>query len=299
MRYLFFLLSVFIASQTFADTSQPLKSDQSAPRIIRFKWRPPNARPLPYSLIEPEDQHQIVLFPGVEKGGKYPVAVGFHGTYKSDKPPREYRFLRVVRKVVEEMISAKEIPPLVLVLPAFRFKGQNWPDFDVRAFRKEIERRLEKEGVGADFFLMFGHSGAAGCGGDGLNRAHRMSPRAVGFFDTCLGRGWQREIRELKRQKIATVNVHSVETAGFRPRQRPEYQPDFDFGRAYGPLGIEPIECSKKHPGDKLRNQKYRCAATSDGVIRSFIVDTGEGPKAHSAAVPVGLRYFLKEFARK
>ncbi len=299
MRYPVFIALAFVASQAFADTSPPSKNEQPEPRVIRFQWRPPNARPLPYSLTEPEDQHQIILFPGVEKGGKYPVAVGFHGTYKGDKPPREYRFLRVVREVVEEMVSTKEIKPLVLILPAFRFKGQNWPDFDVGAFRKEIERRLKKEGIGASFFIMFGHSGAAGCGGDGLNRAHRMSPRAVGFFDTCLGRGWQSEIRELKRKKIATVNVHSVETAGFRPRQRPEYQSDFDFGRAYGPLGIEPVKCPKKHPGDKLRNQKYRCAATSDGVIRSFVVDTGEGAKAHSAAVPVGLRYLLNEFVGK
>jgi len=87
-----------------------------------------------------------------------------------------------------------------------------------------------------------------------------------------------------------------VETAGFRPRQRPEYQSNFDFGRAYGPLGIIPIECPKEHPGVKLREQKYKCSSTKDGVVKSFVVDTGEGPKAHTEVLKVGLRYFLNKF---
>jgi hypothetical protein len=73
----------------------------------------------------------------------------------------------------------------------------------------------------------------------------------------------------------------------------------FDFGRAYGPLGLKPVECPKHHPGKKLRDQKYRCAATPDGTIKAFVVDTGEGPEAHSAAVPVGIRYLLKEYVGK
>jgi hypothetical protein len=309
MKSLIVITSLLMASAAFADeeaatpdgTNAPSeeKPAKAAPRIIRFQWTPPGARPAPYYLPEEEDQHQIVLYPGVEKGGKYPVAVGFHGTYKQGKPPREYRFLRVAKEVVREMVASGEIRPIVLVLPAFRFMGQNWPDFDVRAFRKEIERQLKNEGIGAEFFLMFGHSGAAGCGGDGMNRAHLMSPRAVGFFDTCLGRGWQEEIPRLRSKKIAALNVHSVETAGFRPKQKIEYQTDFDFGRAYGPLGIEPVECPKEHPAEKLREQKFRCAATPDGIVRSFVVDTGEGPEAHSAAMPAGLRYFLKEFVGK
>ncbi len=274
-------------------------AEPTEPRVVRFAWRPPGTGAAPYDMAEPEDQHQIVIFPGVEKGGKYPVVVGFHGQPKRGKPPRDYRFGGVVTEVVGKMIADKEIPPVVLVLPVFRFKGQNWPGFDVKAFREEVTKRLVKEGLTPDFFVAFGHSGAAGCGGDGLNRAHRMSPRAVGYFDTCLGRGWQEEVPRLRNKKIKTVNIHSVETAGFRPRQRPEYQSGFDFGRAYGPLGIAPVDCPKKHPAKKLRDQKYRCAATPDSIIQSFVIDTGEGKDAHRAAVPVAIRYFLQEFVGK
>jgi len=68
---------------------------------------------------------------------------------------------------------------------------------------------------------------------------------------------------------------------------------------AYGPLGLKPVECPEHVPGEKLRDQEFRCSATPDGRIKGFVVDTGEGPPAHSAAVPVGIRYLLKEYAPK
>ena len=195
-----------------------------------------------------------------------------------------------------QLIESGRIRPAVLVVPVFRFVVQNWPRFDVAAFRKKVETVLRAQGIEADFFLAFGYSGAAGCGGDGLNRAHRMRPKAVGFFDTCLGKGWKEEIARLRQQGIPTLNIHSVETAGFRPRQRPEYQDWFDFGRAYGPLGLAPVPCPEDHPGGRLREQAYRCAATSDGVVEGFVVDTGEGLEAHRGALSVGTEYFLEKY---
>jgi hypothetical protein len=266
------------------------------PRVVTFKWRPPGAPAVSYEMPEPADQHRIVIFPGAVRGDGAPVVVGFHGQPKRGKAPRGYRFAGVVEEVVSGMIARGELRPVVLVLPVFRFHGGNWPGFDVKKLRAEVTRILSGEGIEAGEWFAFGHSGAAGCGGDGLNRAHRMKPKAVGFFDTCLGRGWQEEIPRLRKRGVATVNVHSVETAAFRPRQRPEYQSAFDFGRAYRPLGIDPVKCPASHPGERLRDQEYRCAATPDGVVRSFVVDTGEGVEAHRALLPVALRYFLAEF---
>ncbi len=264
--------------------------------VIRFSWRPPDGPPMCYDLEDPLDQHRIVLFPGVKPGGTYPVVVGFHGTYKN-KPPREYKFLRTVPGHVGTLIRDGEIRPVVLVLPAFRFRVLNWPGFDVVKFRAKVEGILKQRGLKASDWILFGHSGAAGCGGDGgLNQAWRLKPKVVGFFDTCLGRGWQKAVRELHRRKLDVVNIHTVETAGFRPKQRPEYQHTFDFGRAYAPLGMKPVKCPAHTPGTRLRDQEYRCAATPDGVVRAFVVDTGEGKAAHSAAVPVGIRYLLKEY---
>ncbi len=264
--------------------------------VIRFPWRPPNGPLISYNLPDPEDQHRIVLFRGVKPNGTYPIVVGFHGTYKN-KPPREYKFLRTVPGHVGKLIRDREIQPVVLVLPAFRFRVLNWPKFDMAKFRAKVESILKQRGIKAGHWILFGHSGAAGCGGDGgLNQAWRIKPKVVGFFDTCLGRGWQKAVRELHRRKVDVVNIHSVETAGFRPRQRPEYQHTFDFGRAYKPLGLKPVKCPNHTPGEKLRKQKYRCAATPDGVVKAFVVDTGEGPPAHSAAVPVGIRYLLRKY---
>ncbi len=264
--------------------------------VVRFPWRPKEGPGGAYRLDAPEDQHRIIVYPGVEPGGTYPVVVGFHGQPKPGKLPRDYRFLEKVPKIIGEMVDARQLRPFVLVLPVFRFYGQNWPGFHVRSFQKEVDKQLKKLGIGTVDWYLFGHSGAAGCGGEGLNLAHEIGAKGVGFFDTCLGDEWQEAIRQLRRRKIPTVNIHSVETAGFRPRQRPEYQSGFDFGRAYEPLGLKPVACPATHPGSRLRKQPYRCAATEDGIITAFVVDSGEGKTAHEALLPIAIRYFLSKF---
>ena len=264
---------------------------------IRFQWRPPGSPPAPYRLDDPLDQHRILIYPG-SATSSYPVLVGFHGQPKRGKPPRNYKFGNKVIKKITERYKKKEIGPLVLVLPVFRFMGQNWPSFDAKEFRRFVENTLRKNDISTENWYAFGHSGAAGCGGDGLNRAHRMNPYAVGFFDTCLGRGWQDQVRQLDQLRISTINIHSVETAGFRPKQRPEYQSWFDFGRAYAPLGIEPVKCPAKHPGKRLRTLEYRCASTQNGSVKAFVVDTGEGLEAHESLLEVALDYFLDQFFR-
>jgi hypothetical protein len=276
-----------------------VKKDQSSPvepRILRFSWRPPGGPAVSYQMLDSEDQHRIVIYPGIKPEASYPVVIGFHGQPKRGKDPRNYKFLQNVPKIVDELAASGKFRPFIFVLPVFRFEGQNWPVFDMRGFRSKVEKILAAKGIGVEAVLVFGHSGAAGCGGDGLNTAHKMSPAAVGFFDTCLGKGWQGQIRMLKKNRIPTVNIHSVETAGFRPRHRPEYDSNFDFGRAYGPLEIEPIACPKRTPGARLRNQKYRCAATADGIVRGFVVDSGEGAEAHEALLPLAISYFFEEF---
>jgi hypothetical protein len=276
---------------------QPAAAD---PGDIRFEWSPPRAPALPYDLPDPRDQHRIVLMPGVEKGGSYPVLVGFHGQPARGKLPRDYGFAPVVEKTVREMVESKQAPPLVLVMPVFRWDGQNWPAFDPRAFKVKVEALLAERGIKGSQWYAFGHSGAAGCGGRGLNEAHLLQPRAVGFFDTCLGKAWGAEVKELYRRGMHAVSVHSVETAGFEPRQKPEYQAGFDFAQAYAQRDIRLNGgCPKPHPGDRLRKQKFNCAGTRDGLARAFVVDTGEGEAAHTALLPVALRYFILEYVAK
>ena len=277
------------------------KSDSTPtpePRTISFSWRPKMGPAAAYRLEETEDQHRIIIFPGAEHKGA-PVLLGFHGQPMRGKNPRDYLFASEVISVVREMIAAKEIPPVILVLPVFRFVGQNWPGFDIEAFKGRVNTIFQEQELTPGGWYLFGHSGAAGCGGDGLNQAHRIAPKAVGFFDTCLGIGWQEEAKALYAAKIRTVHLHSVETAGFRPKQRPEYQTTFDFGRAWGPLGIRPVDCPKVLPGAPLRKQPYRCAATANGIIEGYVVDTGEGVEAHKKLLPVALRYFLRRFVSR
>ena len=72
----------------------------------------------------------------------------------------------------------------------------------------------------------------------------------------------------------------------------------FDFGKVYAPIGLKPNEQCPDHDfAAPLRDQPYRCAADPDGVVHAFVVDTGEGQKAHDAVVPVALRYFLRNYA--
>lgn len=249
-----------------------------------------------YAAPAPEDQHHLVLTPGVARGGRYPVVMAFHGQPRRGQLPRDYAFARKVTETVLDLVERREIEPVVLVLPVFRYEGQNWPAFDLAAFGAELTRLLGEEGISGTGYLLFGHSAAAGCGGRGLNEAERLQPRAVGFFDTCVGPGLGQAVRALRRAEVPTLLLHSVETAGFRPRPPVEYVPDFDFGRVYRPLGLEPLaQCPTELPEAPLRSLPYRCAADAQGITRALVVDTGEGQEGHDAVVPVAVRYFLRQ----
>ena len=265
-------------------------------QTISFKWRPKIGSSAAYRMDAVEDQHRIILFDGAAKNTSPIVLIGFHGQPARNKNPGDYMFPGPVEAVVRKMISDKVIPPVILVLPVFRFVGQNWPGFDLVEFKKKIEEILSDRKIIPKRWLLFGHSGAAGCGGDGLNQAAQISPEAVGFFDTCLGAGWQDAVKALRAAKVPTVNLHSVETAGFRPRQHPEYKSNFDFGRAYAPLGLRPVKCPSLLPEAPLRDQPYRCAATPDGIVEAYVVNTGEGQEAHIRLLPEALSYFLRRF---
>ena len=281
-----------------SNSTQPPKPDPE-PRTLRFKWRPPGASARAYAMEETEDQHRIVLTRGVRSGGSYPALVALHGQPGRGQAPRDYAFPGTVENVTLGLVDARQIEPLILVIPVFRFEGKNWPAFDVAAFMAQVDRVLGAESITADRKLLVGHSAAAGCGGGGLNWVHEAHPAAVGFFDTCVGAGFMQEVRALRKQRVPTLIVHSVETAGFRPRPPVEYWPKFDFGRVYSPLGLEPVqECEAPLPDVPLRDQPYRCAADPDGIVRAFVVDTGEGQEGHDAVVPVALRFFLKQYAK-
>lgn len=247
-------------------------------------------------MEDPDDQHAIVLAPGIVTGNSVPVLIAFHGQPKRGEAPRGYAFPKTVTKTVLRAVAEGRAPPLVLVLPVFRYAGTNWPSFDLLLFRDEVERRLADLGLRSAGYYLIGHSGAAGCGGDGMNRAHRIRPLAVGFFDTCLGRGWRDEIHRLREANTPTLMIHSLETAAFSPRQPIEYSTTFDFGRAYGPAGLSAASCPGVLPRAPLRHQPFRCSSDEEGVTRAFVIDTGEGETGHNAVVPVALDYFLEQY---
>jgi hypothetical protein len=244
-------------------------------------------------MDEAEDQHQIVIPRKAPAGAAYPVLLAFHGQPRRGEAPRNYTFRARVLETVDLAVHRRVATPMIVVLPVFRYLGTNWPQFDVVAFKHEVERLLAAENVKANGYYVVGHSGAAGCGGDGMNRVHRMAPEAVGFFDTCLGRDWQEEVEHLGAARIPTLLIHSVETAGFSPRQPTEYMSTFDFGRAYGPLGLAPSECPTVKPSAPFRDQPFHCSADELGIVKGLIVDTGEGEEGHNAIVPIALEYFL------
>jgi hypothetical protein len=277
--------------------AEPPPASSSAPRTIHFAWRPPGSNPRLYMATEPEDQHRLVLPEGVTRRGRYRVVIAFHGQPKRGQAPRHYAFVRTVMETTLPLIERGEVEPLVLAIPVFRFEGQNWPDFDLTRFAEEIERQLQADEISISGFLLFGHSAAAGCGGRGLNEAARIHPVAVGFFDTCVGPGFGQAVGALRRDHVPTLLMHSVETAGFRPRQPMEYMPGFDFGKVYRPLGLAPTECPKDLPEAPLRPLGFRCAADPEGTTRALVVDTGQGQEAHDALIPVAVRYFLRQYA--
>jgi hypothetical protein len=275
-------------------SATPARDGGDELRVVRFAWRPPGGDEAAYAMADPEDQHRIVIIGGSSPDA-YPVVVALHGQPKRGQSPRSYSFAARVIDVARDLVSQGQVPPLVLALPVFRFRGLDWPSFDLAAFRGKVEDVMKEEGLAAKEFYVVGHSGAAGCGGDGLNRAHRMHPAAVGFFDTCLGAGWQNEIRELERARVPVSILQSVETAGVQPRQLREYDGRYDFGTVFRSVGLAPVECPSHVPDAPLRSQAFRCAADANGLTRAFVVDTGEGDEAHNALVSVAIAYFLRE----
>jgi len=265
-------------------------------RVLTFAWRPRGASPDAYFMSDPLDQHRIVLTRGVEPNHTYPVVIAFHGQPRRGEAPRTYRFLQTVSEVTRELVDEGAIAPVVLVTPVFRYQGQNWPKFELAEFLDRIREILLREQVRFQDVYVVGHSGAAGCGGAGLNRVDSIAPKAVGFFDTCVGAGFVRVVKALTRQGVPTMIVHSVETAGFHPRPRQEYDADFDFGRVYSSIGLAPSACPAQLPEVPLRPLEYRCASNDAGTTRALVLDTGRGQKAHDALVPVALRYFLRSY---
>ena len=247
-------------------------------------------------MTDVADRHRIVLAPSIARDQSYPVVIALHGQPHRAQDPRDYRFPETVTRAAESLWAHGDAQPFVLALPVFRFMGVNWPAFDLVLFRKALERQLTAEGIHTSSYYVLGHSAAAGCGGQGMNDAHRIAPAAVGLFDTCVGAGFRNEVRALRKAGIATLLIHSVETAGFRPRQRREYMTTFDFGKVYAPLGLAPSACPSRVPEAPLRPQPFRCAVDETGVLRAFVLDTGSGEEGHNAVIPVAFSYFVREY---
>jgi hypothetical protein len=287
------LVGAFVAAIARVAAPEPARPPL---RVVPFAWVPPGAPAASYEMSDAEDQHRLVLVGDVAPGGRYPVVVAMHGQPRRGEPPRSYAFVSVAIATAHDLVQRGEVRPFVLALPVFRYQGTNWPKFDLELFRGKVDEMLRADGLEASDHYVVGHSGAAGCGGDGMNRAHRLRPAAVGFFDTCLGAGFRSEVLALEQARIATWVIHSVETAGFSPRQPEEYAASFDFGRAYASLGLSPSACPARLPEKPLRQEPFRCAADHEGIVRALVVDTGEGETAHNALVPVALAFFLREY---
>lgn len=285
------------------DAALPLTVPAAVPTLdegtIRFAWKPTSAKATEYSMSDPEDQHRVILMRGVEKSRAYPVVVALHGQPRRGQAPRSYVFPRVVADEARELVRSRVIEPFVLVTPVFRFEGQNWPNFGLTEFMVEVRRILLEQGVVAGGTYYVGHSGAAGCGGGGLNRVAEASPTAVGFFDTCVGAGFVQQARALAKLGVPTLIIHSVETAGSQPRQPSEYDANFDFGRVYTRIGLHAAPCPTFLPDAPLRRLPFRCAINDTATTQALVIDTGAGEKAHEALVPVALRYFLSRYLNR
>ncbi len=267
--------------------------------VLHFAWRPVRGPAPAYAMEEPADQHTLAIVGGAGTGGgSYPVVVSLHGQPRRGQAPRDYQGPAKVLREVEDMVARALLPPLILALPVYRHLGQPWPGFDLGELRIKLDEVLASQGLVSRGYFALGHSAAAGCGGDGLNGAVRLRPSAVAFLDTCVGPDLGRAVRALREASIPTFLLHSVETAGFARRQPTEYMASFDFGQVYRPMGIAPISCDDTKPLHPLRDQPFRCAASPDGIVRAFVIDTGAGEAAHEEALLVGLRYFLSRAIR-
>ena len=277
----------------------PTVDAATAERTLTFSWKPAHASTREYEMSDPEEQHKILLTRGVREGNAYRVVVALHGQPRRGQAPRSYVFPRVVADVVRQLVNSNRIEPLILVTPVFRFEGQNWPQFELAQFMLEVRKVLAEHGLSIKGAYAVGHSGAAGCGGGGLNTVSDASLNAVGFFDTCIGAGLLQQVRALEKNRTVTLIIHSVETAGFQPRQPVEYDAHFDFGRVYSSVGLHRATCPLHLPEAPLRDLNFRCAVNDAGTTLALVVDTGQGEKAHEALVPVALRYFLQEYLAK
>jgi hypothetical protein len=264
---------------------------------LTFAWKPSSGPLNAYEMTDPRDQHQILLSPNLENTRIKPVIL-FHGQPRRGSRPRDYEFPRVVVKTVQQMLDHREIEPLILIIPKFRFEGENWPKFYLDEFLVQVNDQLSSKGIVLERPYVVGHSGAAGCGGAGLNFVAKVEPSAVGFFDTCIGPGFIDSVTELLRKRIPTLIVHSVETAGYRPKQRTEYLSSFDFGKVYRKVGLSPSACPNQLPDVPLRELEARCSTDETQNTLALVVDTGEGEAAHNAVVPVALRYFLRRYLK-
>lgn len=271
----------------------------TAERTLTFSWKPAHASAREYEMGDPEDQHKILLTRGVKEGNAYRVVVALHGQPRRGQAPRSYVYPRVAADVVRQLVKSNRIEPLILVTPVFRFEGQNWPKFELAEFMLEVRKVLSDSGLSIKGTYAVGHSGAAGCGGGGLNTVSDASLDGVGFFDTCVGAGFLQQVKALEKNRTPTLIIHSVETAGFQPPQPVEYDAHFDFGRVYSSAGLHRATCPLRLPEAPLRDLDFRCAANDAGTTLALVVDTGQGEKAHEALVPVALRYFLQEYLAK
>ncbi|MGC4063730.1 MAG: hypothetical protein QM784_03630 [Polyangiaceae bacterium] len=216
------------------------------------------------------------------------------GNLDAARRPEITHFPETLIRLSRELIARGEIEPFALVLPVFRFEGRNWPGFLLDEFIPELTRLLRPHGVDIERPLLLGHSGALGCGGDGLNHPLRIHPGAVGLFDTCIGKNFVTTLRALSEHRVPTWIVQSVETAGVVPRHVPEYDAGFDFGSVFRDARLDVLTCPTAVPRAPLRQQPYRCAIDATGSVRAFVVDTGSGEAAHEAALVVGAEFFLR-----
>jgi hypothetical protein len=244
-------------------------------------------------MTDPRDQHRIVLFGSAALEHRKAV-IAFHGQPRRGTAPRDYAFPEIMTHLARDLVARGAIEPFALVLPVFRYEGRNWPGWFLDEFLGELAQVVRSQGVDVDRPLLLGHSGALGCGGDGLNHPLRIAPSGVGLFDTCIGANFVATLRTLGEHRVPTFVVQSVETAGLVPRHVPEYDARFDFGSVFHDARLTPQSCPAELPRAPLRQQPYRCATDPTGSVRAFVVDTGAGEAAHEAALVVGADYFLR-----
>ena len=140
-------------------------------------------------------------------------------------------------------------------------------------------------------FYVSGLSGSGGCGGDGINRADRMKPKAVAFFDTCPSEQMRLQVLKLRIQKTSTLVLLKNQMTG-----NPQYDDAFDYSTFIARLGAGPVSCPTNRAISDLplRDVGYKCAGSKDGCVDVLVVDTGSQGQGHGGAFLAGFRYFLE-----